>query len=423
MPKIEDMLIEFNPWWKGDYSISFNPRTVYSQLKKFMEMPQIIALSGLRRVGKTTIMLKLVEDAIKQGMNPKNVIYFSFDEFHDIEIRDILNEYQKVLSKNIDQGEYLFLLDEVQKLSDWADQVKTIYDMHKGNIKILVSGSESLFIKRRVHESLAGRIFEFEVRPLSFAEFIEFKGKRIENLRLHKRELSQLMNEHILTLGFPELIGVSDKEKIRRYVVDGVIEKIVYRDIPQLFRIDNIGALKSLVNILIEEPGQVLELTGLAVELNIDRHTLANYLSYLEESQMIRKLYNYSKNKRRTERKLKKYYPAVISPDLLFRSDDYSRSRVFEWYVVMQLGAGFFWRDASKNEVDIVLDKITPVEVKYGKVEVKGLIAFMKKFAIKTGYVVSYDKEEEKKSDNGKILVEPAYLFLLKRNGNVITHK
>ena len=414
MPKIEDMLIEFNPWWKGRFSISFSPRTVYSQLKKFMEMPQIIALSGLRRVGKTTIMLKLVEDAIEQGVDPKNIIYFSFDEFHDTKIREILNDYQRTLSKNIDNGRYLLLLDEIQKLDNWADQVKTIYDMHKGDIKIVVSGSESLFIKKRVHESLAGRIFEFEVRPLSFSEFIAFKGRKINNPRLYKRELLQLMNEHILTLGFPELIGIEDKEKIRRYVVDGVIEKIVYRDIPQLFRIDNIGALKSLVNILIEEPGQMLELTSLAADLNIDRHTLANYLSYLEESQMIKKLYNYSKNKRKTERKLKKYYPAVISPDLLFKDDDYSRSKVFEWYIVMQLCPVFFWRDASKNEVDIVLDGTTPIEVKYGKVEVGGLLAFLKKFDVKTGYIVSYDKNEEKKFDNKKIVVEPSYLFLLK---------
>ncbi len=417
MPKIEDTLIEFNPWWRGKYNISFSPRTVYLQLKKFMAMPQIIALSGLRRVGKTTIMLRLVEDAIRQGVDPKNIVYFSFDEFHDAEIRDILNEYQRILSKNIDQGKYLLFLDEVQKLDGWADQVKTVYDMHKGNIKIVVSGSESLFIKRRVHESLAGRIFEFEVRPLSFSEFIEFKEKHIESPRLHKRELLQLLNEHILTLGFPELIGVDDKEKIRRYVVDGVIEKIVYRDIPQLFKIDNISALKSLVNILIEEPGQMLELTKLAAELNIDRHTLANYLSYLEESQMIRKLYNYSKNKRKTERKLKKYYPAVISPDLLFRSDDYSRSRVFEWYMVMQLGPTFFWRDASKNEVDMVLDGTVPAEVKYGKVEVGGLLTFMKKFGVRTGYVISYEKEEEKNFGKRRILVEPSYLFLLKHKG------
>ncbi len=416
MPKIEEMLVEFNPWWRGKYSMSFSPRTVYSQLKKYMETPQIIALSGLRRVGKTTIMLKLVVDAIDHGMNPKNIVYFSFDEFRDVEIRDILNEYQRMLAKNMDDGKYLLLLDEVQKLNGWADQVKTIYDLHKGSIKVVVSGSESLFLKRRVHESLAGRIFEFEVRPLSFREFIEFKGRQVENPRLHRKELLQLLDEHILTLGFPELVGVSDRDEIRRYVVDGIIEKVVYRDIPQLFRIDNISAMESLVKILTEEPGQMLELSGLAAELGIDRHTLANYLSYLEESQIVRKLYNYSRNKRKTERKLKKYYPAVISPDLLFRSDDYSKSRVFEWYMVMQLGAGFFWRDALKNEVDMVLDGAVPAEVKYGKADAGGLIAFMRKFGVQTGYVISYDREEEKKLKGKRISVVPSYLFLLKHS-------
>jgi hypothetical protein len=121
-----------------------------------------------------------------------------------------------------------------------------------------------------------------------------------------------------------------------------------------------------------EEPGQLVEVSELAGELKVSRQTLSNYLSYLEQSFLVRKLYNYSTGRRKVERKLKRYYPTIISVDLLFREDDLSKSRVFEWAVINQMGAEFFWRDSYKNEVDAILTnrKSTPVETKYGKIEV-----------------------------------------------------
>ena len=68
MTKIIDALIEFNPWWKAPQEIEFKEREVYGKIQKFMPLPQIIGLTGLRRVGKTTILLKIAEDAAKKGL-------------------------------------------------------------------------------------------------------------------------------------------------------------------------------------------------------------------------------------------------------------------------------------------------------------------------------------------------------------------
>lgn len=157
----------------------------------------------------------------------------------------------------------------------------------------------------------------------------------------------------------------------------------------------------------------------LSKDVKVSRQTLSNYLSYLEESFLIRKLYNYSASRRKVERKLKKYYPTLVSVDLLFKDDTFSRSKVFEWLIINQLKADFFWRDPYKNEVDIVLtkDKPVPVEIKYGKVETKGLSAFMGKFKTSDGYVISYNKEETHKANGKTIHVIPAYKFLLKDYG------
>lgn len=420
MANIKDVLLELNPQWKQELKIKFEYREMYTQIQEFMNLPQIIALTGLRRVGKTTIMLKTAEDAIKNGLHPQNIIYFSFDELKDIEIREILGEYEKVTEGDIRQGKHLLLLDEIQKLEGWENQLKTIYDLHGGKIKIMISGSESLFIKRRSRETLAGRMFEFKVEPLSFNEFLHFKEAELKPISLYEKELARLFKEFTHTIGLPELVNIKERAVIEKYVKESIVEKVVYRDIPTLFNIRDTDVLKSLLNTIMEEPGQLIELSNLAKELDTTRQTISNYLTYLEDSFLLKKLYNYSRNRRKTERKLKKYYPTIISPNLLFKEDDLSRSKVFEWFIVNQLNVEFFWRDSYKNEVDVVKtdEKLTPIEIKYGKTDFRGLKAFMKKFKATKGYVITPDREATQKINGKNISVIPAFKFLLKQKNH-----
>lgn len=415
MAKIREVLIESNRWWKEEFKIDYREREIYKEISKFIPMPQIIALTGLRRVGKTTLMLKVVKDYIKNGFEPESIIYFSFDEFRGVEIREVIKEYEELMEKKFEKGKYLLVLDEIQKLNDWEDQLKRIYDTTGKNVKIIISGSESLFIKKKSKETLAGRIFEFRIDPLSFKEFLIFKEVDYSQVGLYERELARLFNEFILTLGFPEMVGIKDKEIIKKYVRESIVEKVIYRDIPGLFKIKDPSILESLLNIIMEEPGQLIEISGLAKELKISRQTLSNYLTYLEESFLVRKLYNFSRNRRKTERKLKKYYPTIISVDLLFREDDFSRSRVFECFIVNQLKAEFFWRDPYKNEVDTVMinKELIPTEIKYGKIDIKGLLAFMKKFDVDKGYIISLNQEKKQKMNGKMISILPAFKFLL----------
>ena len=415
MTQIKEILIDSNKWWKTSFTIDYKEREIYQQISKYLKLPQIIAFTGLRRVGKTTLMFKILQDYIKKGFNPENILYFSFDEFRETDIREILNEYEKINEKNLESEKYLILLDEIQKLENWEEKIKRIYDNHGKNIKIIISGSESLFIKKKSKETLAGRIFEFKIEPLNFKEYLIFKGKRFQNIKLYEKELTKLFDEYIPTQGFPELVNIKDKEIIKKYIKESIIEKVIYRDLANLFNIKNVSILESLLNIIMEQPGQIVELSELSKELQISRQTLSTYMRYLEESFLIRKLYNYSRNRRKVERKLKKYYPTVLSPNLIFKEDSSSQSKIFEGILVNQLNAEYFWRDPYKNEVDIIIDqdKPKPIEIKYGKIETKGLITFMKKFNVNEGYIISLKQEKKIIHDDKKITITPAFKFLL----------
>lgn len=414
MTQIKEALQDFNPWWKQKFTAPYRERELYSHLQKFMHLPQIIALTGLRRVGKTTLLLKIVDDLIQGGADPKTILYFSFDEFSNIPIREVINVYEESLEKDFREGKYTLMLDEVQKVNGWENQVKTIYDTFK-NTRIFISGSESLFIRSKSKETLAGRMFEFRLEPLSFKEFLLFKGATFNPVNIYTRELAKLFKEFTLTLGFPELVGITDKDIIKKYVREGLIEKIIYRDLPAIFSIRDVTVLESLLNILTEEPGQLIDASTLAQQLGTSRQTVTTYLDYLEKSFLLRKLYNFSKSQRKVERKLRKFYPTLISINLLFHTDEFSQSKVFEWLLVNQLKAEFFWRDSYKNEVDVVLPDKTPapIEIKYGKIDMAGLLAFMHKFKITKGYVISKSVEERRTIDGKQINIVPAFKYLL----------
>ncbi|HUW66830.1 MAG TPA: hypothetical protein VMW20_02145 [Candidatus Nanoarchaeia archaeon] len=113
---------------------------------------------------------------------------------------------------------------------------------------------------------------------------------------------------------------------------------------------------------------------------------------------------------------MKKYYPALLL-DKGFEHDDLSRSRVFEWLMVNQLKAEYFWRDSYKHEVDVVIadEKVVPIEINAGKIETKGLVTFMEKFGVDKGYIVTPDREERLEMKGKLIEVERGFKFLMQQ--------
>jgi predicted AAA+ superfamily ATPase len=410
MADIIEALKETNKWWSGKFELDYKRREIYGQLKKFLSERQMLALTGLRRVGKTTLMLRLAKERIEDGFDPKNLVYFSFDDFRDVRITDVLKAYSDLMDRDLDKGSYLLLLDELQKVKGWGEQVKRIYDNHK-NFKIIISGSESLFIRKGSRESLAGRFFEFRVGQLTFKEFLDFKGVEIRNLKLQEGDFSSLFKRYLLTNGFPEIID-SRTETIKKYIREGIIEKVIYRDIPQILPVKDPAILESLLNIIMKDPGEMLNMEELAGDLGISRQTVSLYLDYLEKSFLIRKLYNFSKNARKTERKLKKYYPAIISPEMVEKGD---WAKVLETASVLGSKAEFFWRDAYKHEVDMILmgDGMTPVEIKSGKIETRSILYFMDRYKISKGFILTKEREDEIRSVGKHIIVKPLWKWLL----------
>jgi len=410
---LKSALLDSNPWWKGEFpKMQIRPRELYGEVEKYMTKRQIIGVYGLRRVGKSYLLYHLIDKLLKAKTEPKSILYFSYDDFSDVRLDKLLSSAEELAGR---KPSFVFL-DEAQKPPNWAEQVKRAYDA--GGIKFVISGSESLFLKKISKESLAGRIFEFEAKPLTFGEYLQFM--EIENKPLFDKEIEKALGSYLLTGGFPELVDENDPLFIRKYLKEGVIDKAIYREIPKRFSIDDPSVLEQMMNIVISHPGIMIDKTELAKTLGLYRATVSKYLFYLESAFLVRSLHNYSKSRSTSERKLKKYYPGFSPLALGARDDAEFAGKSVEAVCVLHLDAKFFWRTPQKDEVDIVIpEPLMPIEVKYRNSPDEGsMMRFAWKFKVRKGMVITKETEVKKTFDGVEVRFVPLQKWLLEKAGN-----
>lgn len=409
-------LEEFNEWWFSDRVPAelLQPfrRGLFSELLKHLRRRQALAITGLRRVGKTTLMYQLIQHLLEGGVEPANILYFSFDEAVG-KLDDVLETYREAYGKDFREARTYVFLDEVQKLANWADQVKRYYDLYP-KIKFVVSGSESLFVMRGSRERLPGRMYEFFLPPLSFGEFLGLNG--LDTSKLPELKRRQFFRRYVEQGGFPEVATERNMGEIRRYVRSSVIDKLIFRDILTLSGIRDVELFMSMLEIFAASPGMYLEYQSLAQQLGRDRRVVRNYIMWLREGFLVNLLANFRRGKAASLRKLKRLYLADNSVITAFHgpADETFFGRMVENAVINAAGAGFFWR--NRHDVDAVVGE-TPIEVKYQpKIlpgDLRGVREFMKKFKVKDGVVVTKDEEREVKLAEGRIRFIPADVFLL----------
>ncbi len=410
-------ILKYNIHWREGFTYGYEKkRELFDELIRYLNAKQILGIIGMRRTGKTVLLKQLMEHLIKLGEKRDRILYFSFDE-ESVSLEDVISEYQSRLGTDIlSAGKIYLFLDEIQKLEGWQNKVKYYYDTYH-DLKFFVSGSSSLFLRKKAEESLAGRIFLFHLPVLNFTEFLHFKGQDelIERPQMFK-EIIQQETLMYAKRQFPELV-TADEPFINMYV-GSILNKVIYEDLPKIFPIEYEDLLKQILKIVASNPGIITDYSSLATDLGINRKTLSKYIFYLERGFLIQKCYNFSRNRLTSEKKMKKLY--LSSTTLLFHLYEApDLGKVVENLVMNSSKAEFFWRRGT-SEVDCVLIEdgtIIPLESKYRnniqKKELKGLVKFLKEFSIEKGYVVTKESEEELRINEHQIIFLPLWKWLL----------
>jgi len=419
------LIHEYNPQIRGaTVAVPTTYRDLFSEIELWMIKKQAIAIVGLRRTGKTTLMRQLM---VGQEGTP---VFFSFDE-EETQKKEVLVFVLDYAITTL-HATSLFL-DEIQYVEDWEGTVKRYYD--QTGLKFVVSGSESLEISR-AKASLAGRLVAFQLHPLSFREYLRLKGADIkrEPAEMHdyssmeqlyrqcitrKEYFEQEFIEFLYKGAFPELVLEEDESVIRRYIHDLVVKKIIYRDIPAIFEIRRPDLLYELFRYACGTSSQLFDVQNISRHFGVHAGTIANYLWYLRSAFLVNVAESYSASPAKRVRRNKKLY--VTSPAIACAVLGYGRqqltSQVLGQYVESLFAGRYFWRDRYKHEVDIIKEhegSLVPVEVKYqnqiSQSDSKNLLLFMEEYDVRTGIIITKDLMEQTTRDGREILYIPAWL-------------
>jgi len=399
-------------------------RKIFNQLKEHLYRKEITIIIGPRQIGKTTIMELLKEHLEKEG---KRTLFLSLDFEHDkIHFNSQLSLLRKI-ELEIGKKRGFIFIDEIQRKENAGIFLKGLYDM-KLPYKFIVSGSGSMELKEKIYESLVGRKRVFELNPVSFKEFVNFKTsyKYENNLKeffnIEKYKVEELFWEYLNFGGYPRVITEEIVEE-KKLVMNDIFHSYLEKDISSLLLVKKTEEFSSLVKILASRIGKLINYSELSNTLGISFQTLKEYLWYLEKTFIFKKLTPYFRNIKKEITKS----PVVYFYDLGLRNyllnlfgniyDENQIGFLFQNFIFNVLREKFkdkkiyFWRTKDGAEVDFVIDlgmELVPVEAKFknynSPVIEKSLKNFIKQYTPKKAFVINRNLKKKIKFQNSEII-------------------
>lgn len=355
-------------------------RNVFSVLKQALSDQRIIAITGMRRVGKTTTLKWLLEQ-----VPSTNKILMDLERRDQRVVFDEQN-YELVMNyfRNVGldpEQPMIVALDEIQYAPNLPSIVKYLYDKYQ--IKFLLTGSSSYYLKNLFTESMAGRKVVYEMYPLGFGEFLDFrdilyhKRSTWEDMRFDPHEyerLKYLYDEYIQFGGLPNVV-LEPKPEIKREILNDILSSYINIDVQAMADFRKINELQKLLSLLVPRIGNKLDLTKLSTIVGISRPTLYEYLEFLEKTYIIHQLPAYAGPDRATALGKKLYFWDNGIASILAQAGE---GALFENAIFNQLreyGDLTYLSKRNSYEIDFMVrrpnEPITGLEVKVHPVEIE----------------------------------------------------
>ncbi len=362
-------------------------RDVLTPLLAHLKEKEISVITGSRQVGKTYLM-RLMQDALKE--KGESTLYLNLDIEQD---RVFFTSQEDLIQKiRLEVGKikgYIFI-DEIQRKQDAGLFLKGLYDMNLP-YKFIVSGSGSIELKEKIHESLAGRKQLFVVDPVSLSEFVNFKteyqypDKLGDLFEVEKDTTRRMLEEYMTFGGYPKVVLAENIER-KNMIMREIFESYVEKDIRNLLGVEKQQAFTALLKMIASQIGEIANVSELSSTLGISSKTVNSYLWYLEKTFVLHKVTPYYTNVRKeiTKAPIYYFYDQGLRNYLLGLFGTLSlpssmSGHLFENLVfnllrqsTISLSDIHFWRSRDSAEVDFVVQKglaVTPIEVKYKDLE------------------------------------------------------
>jgi predicted AAA+ superfamily ATPase len=302
--------LEFdNPWWSDAVAqhveFSEKPRRKYFSL--FLNqvtdrsIRRAVVLMGPRRVGKTVMVYHAISSLLQEGFDGKHILYLSLETplYTGMALERLLKMYLELHGFSRREQIYVFF-DEVQYLRDWEVHLKSLVDSYP-EFKFTVTGSAAAALRLKSNESGAGRFSNFMLPPLTFAEYLQFIEREKELIQCIERErgrpeyicqdIAALNLEFMRYLnfgGYPEAVfSETVQNNPAQYIKSDIIDKVLLRDLPSLYGINDIQELNRLFTVLAYNTGNEVSLEELSKSAGVAKNTIKKYLEYLEAAFLI----------------------------------------------------------------------------------------------------------------------------------------
>jgi predicted AAA+ superfamily ATPase len=359
-------------------------RAVIDEIIRFLPTGDIVVIHGARQVGKTSILMFLQDYLHEEG---ELTFYIDLEDSRFVSMLNKgVDEFIVYLTEqgfNLDglreSGKKLFvMIGEIQYLANPSSFLKLLADHHH-YLKIIVSGSSSFEMKSKFKDSLVGRTVSFEIYPLSFQEYLLFKGipfpSASKTSEKKTGELRALYKEFALYGGYPKIVLTQDasiKEKYLQQIIDTYIRK----DIRDLAEIKDVNKFNRLLEVLASQSGNLLNIAELSNTCGLARDTIDRYLLILEQTYILRLVRPFSRNIRTELFKTPKiffYDTGLMQMLWLKRLQKELLGSVFETSVFTELVKHYgpnqihYWRTQDKKEIDFVVklpEAYLPLETK-----------------------------------------------------------
>lgn len=457
--KIIDRLRYENPWWTTrqiSETHSAMHRRLYFELfypyVKERDIRRAVVLMGPRRVGKTVMLYHSIHQLLKEGINPKQLFFVGIDNpiYIHLGLEDILSLCKEALSLENLNDCYVFF-DEIQYLKDWERHLKVLVDSYP-ETKFIVSGSAAAALKWHSTESGAGRFTDFMLPPLTFHEYIHLKKLdhliyegEIEygeepftyNLTHDIKELNHEFINYLNFGGYPEVVFSEKMQSdMKRYVKSDIVDKVLLRDLPSLYGIQDVQELNRFFTYLAYNTGKEFSYEIMSKESGIKKEVIKKYLEYLEAAFLITVLHKVNQHGGNFQR-ITSFKSYLTNPSLrtaLFSpitETDHEIGNLVETAILSQwmhresliLRYARWKVGRNEGEVDLIqlsegnFKPLWGVEIKWSNryfdkpQELKSLIHFCQLNNINKALLTTIDKQGIKNVGSLKITALPASLY------------
>lgn len=276
-----------------------------SKIRPFYDQDLIKVIMGIRRCGKSVILLQIIDELKEKGIPESQIIYINFENEDYSFIKDDLDLHNYIKEKIINTEKYYLFFDEIQNVEHWEKAINSF--KASKNVSIFITGSNSDLLSGELATHIAGRYVSFKVYPFTFKEVCELK-----NLT-DKQDIETAFNDYIIWGGMPQRFMMTDEFQVRTYLTD-VYDSILVKDIISRFNIKDLDLFNRVVEYIVTTPSQNFSADNLSNyfankdDRDVSKNTLYNYLEYMAKAMLVNKAERYDVRGKRILTGKYKYY-------------------------------------------------------------------------------------------------------------------